>query len=54
MVFGYVFFLIYAGVAAFGLWLASRFVEAFLSIARSLEDMAATYRKAAAKSLNEN
>jgi hypothetical protein len=38
------FFLIYIGVAAFTLWLAWQFVQAFTSIARSLEDIAATYR----------
>jgi hypothetical protein len=37
-------FLIYIGVAGFGLWLAWQFVQAFTSIARSLEDIAATYR----------
>jgi hypothetical protein len=37
-------FLIYVSVAAFGLWLAWQFVQAFISIARSLEDIAATYR----------
>jgi ABC-type uncharacterized transport system fused permease/ATPase subunit len=36
--------LIYIGVAAFTLWLAWQFVQAFTSIARSLEDIAATYR----------
>lgn len=36
--------LIYIAVAAFTLWLAWRFVQAFTSIARSLEDIAATYR----------
>ena len=37
-------FLIYIGVAGFTLWLAWQFVEAFTRIARSLEDIAATYR----------
>ena len=37
-------FLIYIGVAGFTLWLAWQFVQAFTSIARSLEDIAATYR----------
>ena len=37
-------FLIYIGVFGFGLWLAWQFVQAFISIARSLEDIAATYR----------
>jgi hypothetical protein len=36
-------FLIYIVVAGFGLWLAWQFVQAFISIARSLEDIAATY-----------
>jgi hypothetical protein len=49
MIFGYVIFLLYASIAAFALWLASRFVEAFASIARSLEDIAATYRRSAEK-----
>ena len=31
-------FLIYIVVAGFGLWLAWQFVQAFISIARSLED----------------
>jgi hypothetical protein len=35
---------IYIGVAVFTLWLAWQFVQAFTSIARSLEDIAATYR----------
>ncbi len=35
---------IYVVVAGFGLWLAWQFVSAFASIARSLEDIAATYR----------
>ena len=39
------FVLIYIGVAAFTLWLAWQFVQAFTSIARSLEDIAATYRR---------
>ena len=39
------FSLIYIGVAGFGLWLAWQFVQAFISIARSLEDIAATYRR---------
>jgi hypothetical protein len=38
-------FLIYLGVAAFTLWLAWQFVQAFTSIAHSLEDIAATYRR---------
>ena len=38
------FFLIYIGVAGFTLWLAWQFVQAFISIARSFEDIAATYR----------
>ena len=38
-------FLIYIVVAGFGLWLAWQFVQAFISIARSLEDIAATYRR---------
>jgi hypothetical protein len=37
-------FLTYIGVAGFALWLAWQFVQAFTSIARSLEDIAATYR----------
>ena len=37
-------FLIYICVAGFSLWLAWQFVQAFTSIARSLEDIAATYR----------
>jgi len=38
--------LIYIGVAGFGFWLAWQFVQAFISIARSLENIAATYRSA--------
>jgi hypothetical protein len=36
--------LIYIGLAAFTLWLAWQFVRAFTRIARSLEDIATTYR----------
>ena len=35
---------IYICIAAFGLWLAWRLVQAFISISRSLEDIAATFR----------
>jgi hypothetical protein len=35
---------IYLAAAVFTLWLAWQFVQAFISIARSLEDIAATYR----------
>jgi len=44
MIFGVFVYLICIGVAAIGLWLAWQFVQAFVSIARSLEDIAATYR----------
>lgn len=37
--------LIYIGIAAFSFWLAWQLVYAFVSIARSLEDIAATYRR---------
>ena len=37
-------FFIYIAIAGFGLWLAWQFVTAFVSIARSLEDIATTYR----------
>jgi hypothetical protein len=37
-------FLIYIVVAGFGLWLAWQFVQAFISIARSLEDIGTRYR----------
>jgi hypothetical protein len=39
-------FLIYIVVAGFGLWLAWQFVQAFISIARSLEVIGARYRSA--------
>jgi hypothetical protein len=39
------FVLIYIALAAFSFWLAWQFVYAFVSIARSLEDIAATYRR---------
>jgi hypothetical protein len=42
MTFSSFVFLIYIGGAGFGLWLAWQFVHAFISIARSLEDIAAT------------
>ena len=54
MFFGYVIFLLYASVAAFGLWLASRFVQALTSIARSLEDIATTYRSTTPTDGREN
>jgi hypothetical protein len=37
--------LIYIAIAASSFWLAWQFVYAFVSIARSLEDIAATYRR---------
>ena len=40
----FLFPLLYVGVVGLGLWLGWRFVEAFISIARSLEDIALTYR----------
>ena len=46
MIFGVFVYLICIGVAAIGLWLAWQFVQAFVSISRSLEDIAATYRRA--------
>lgn len=44
MMIGFFLVLVYIGVAAFTLWLGWQFVQAFTSIARSLEDIAATYR----------
>ena len=38
-------FLIYIAIAGFSFWLAWQFVQAFVSIARSVEDIAATYRR---------
>lgn len=48
MIFSVFFFFIYIGVAGFMLWLAWQFVQAFISIARSLDDIAATYRNTSA------
>ena len=39
------FVLLYTALAAFSIWLVWQFVYAFVRIARSLEDIAATYRR---------